>query len=70
MKSRNFSKYFIELFVNFSSIFGNLSEIFWIIVVDEKMYCNFQIFCVWNRRYDISVVKNDQNLTLYVPRSP
>ena len=26
------------------------------------MYCNFQIFCVWNRRYDILHVKNDQNL--------
>jgi len=30
-KSRKFSKRFIELFVNFSSIFGHLSEIFWII---------------------------------------
>jgi len=30
-KSQNFSKCFIELFVNFSSIFGYLSEIFWII---------------------------------------
>jgi len=30
-KSQNFSKCFIELFVNFSSSFGNLSEIFWII---------------------------------------
>ena len=30
-KSRNFSKCFIQLFVNFSSIFGHLLEIFWII---------------------------------------
>jgi len=30
-KSRNFSKCFTELFVNFSSIFRHLSEIFWII---------------------------------------
>ena len=28
---------------------------------DVKMYCNFQIFCVWYRRYDILHVKNDQN---------
>jgi len=30
-KSQNFSKRFIELFVNFFSIFGHLTEIFWII---------------------------------------
>ena len=30
-KTRNFSKGFIALFVNFSSIFGYLSEFFWIL---------------------------------------
>ena len=66
-QSWNFSKWFIELFVNFSSIFGYLSNFLdhWYNFTSAsnlvgccrmqmwKCTANFRFFCVWYQRYDI-----------------